>query len=88
VLVDLDHRNRSMTGVWPLIDCNRKFGQSSMSDEKLRELIMHFNKVPLRQKDFEFPDLLGAAYECLIRDFATQQARRVASSTRGVTLSA
>jgi type I restriction-modification system DNA methylase subunit len=31
---------------------------------------MHFNKVPLRRQDFEFPDLLGTAYEYLIRDFA------------------
>ncbi len=55
------------------IDFNRKIGQSSMSDKRLRELIMHLNKVPLRQKDFELPDLLGAAYEYLIRDFADRR---------------
>ena len=37
---------------------------------------MHFNKVPLRQKDFEFPDLLGAAYEYLIRDFADSAGKK------------
>ena len=58
------------------IDFNRKIGQSSMSDKKLRELIMHFNKVPLRQQDFEFPDLLGAAYEYLIRDFADSAGKK------------
>ncbi len=47
-----------------------------MSDKKLRELIMHFNKVPLRQEDFEFPDLLGAAYEYLIRDFADSAGKK------------
>ncbi|MCW2899280.1 MAG: putative restriction enzyme subunit [Streptosporangiaceae bacterium] len=47
-----------------------------MSDKKLRELIMHFNKVPLRQRDFEFPDLLGAAYEYLIRDFADSAGKK------------
>lgn len=47
-----------------------------MSDKKLRELIMHFNKVPLRRQDFEFPDLLGAAYEYLIRDFADSAGKK------------
>jgi len=69
-LQELEYANRSLDGVLQHIDFNRKIGQSSMSDKKLRELIVHFNKVPLRQKDFEFPDLLGAAYEYLIRDFA------------------
>jgi type I restriction enzyme M protein len=69
-LQDLEHHNRSLDGVLQHIDFNRKVGQSSMSDKKLRELIVHFNKVRLRQGDFEFPDLLGAAYEYLIRDFA------------------
>ena len=75
-LEDLEHRNRSLDGVLQHIDFNRKIGQSSMSDKKLRELIMHFNKVPLRQKDFEFPDLLGAAYEYLIRDFADSAGKK------------
>lgn len=60
-LEELEHSNRSLDGVLQHIDFNRKIGQSSMSDKKLRELIMHFNKVPLRRQDFEFPDLLGAA---------------------------
>lgn len=75
-LEDLEHSNRSLDGVLQHIDFNRKIGQSSMSDRKLRELIMHFNKVPLRQKDFEFPDLLGAAYEYLIRDFADSAGKK------------
>ncbi|RAO63423.1 Site-specific DNA-methyltransferase (adenine-spe cific) [Micromonospora saelicesensis] len=75
-LEELEHSNRSLDGVLQHIDFNRKIGQSSMSDKKLRELIMHFNKVPLRQKDFEFPDLLGAAYEYLIRDFADSAGKK------------
>src|SRR4051812_42270239 len=75
-LEELEHSNRSLDGVLQHIDFNRKVGQSSMSDKKLRELIMHFNKVPLRQKDFEFPDLLGAAYEYLIRDFADSAGKK------------
>ena len=75
-LEELEHSNRSLDGVLQHIDFNRKIGQSSMSDKKLRELIKHFNKVPLRQKDFEFPDLLGAAYEYLIRDFADSAGKK------------
>jgi type I restriction enzyme M protein len=75
-LEELEHGNRSLDGVLQHIDFNRKIGQSSMSDKKLRELIMHFNKVPLRQQDFEFPDLLGAAYEYLIRDFADSAGKK------------
>ena len=75
-LQELEYANRSLDGVLQHIDFNRKIGQSSMSDRKLRELIVHFNKVPLRQKDFEFPDLLGAAYEYLIRDFADSAGKK------------
>jgi type I restriction enzyme M protein len=72
----LENHNRSLEGVLQHIDFNRKVGQSSMSDKKLRELIVHFNKVPLRKSDFEFPDLLGAAYEYLIRDFADSAGKK------------
>jgi type I restriction enzyme M protein len=75
-LQDLEHHNRSLDGVLQHIDFNRKVGQSSMSDKKLRELIVHFNKVALRKRDFEFPDLLGAAYEYLIRDFADSAGKK------------
>jgi type I restriction enzyme M protein len=75
-LQDLENHNRSLDGVLQHIDFNRRVGQSSMSDKKLRELIMHFNKVPLLRKDFEFPDLLGAAYEYLIRDFADSAGKK------------
>ncbi len=47
-----------------------------MSDQKLRDLIDHFSKYRLRNADFEFPDLLGAAYEYLIRDFADSAGKK------------
>ncbi|WBM80188.1 type I restriction-modification system subunit M [Cryobacterium breve] len=72
----LEHENRALEGVLQHIDFTRKVGQSSMSNAKLRDLIMHFNKVALRQQDFEFPDLLGAAYEYLIRDFADSAGKK------------
>lgn len=72
----MEECNPALEGVLQHIDFNRKVGQSSMSDKKLRELIMHFNKEPLRQDRFEFPDLLGAAYEYLIRDFADSAGKK------------
>src|SRR2546422_11469634 len=40
------------------------------------ELIDHFRKYRLRNEDFEYPDLLGAAYEYLIRDFADSAGKK------------
>jgi type I restriction enzyme M protein len=75
-LQDLENHNRALDGVLQHIDFNRKVGQSSMSDKKLRELITHFNKVALVRQNFEFPDLLGAAYEYLVRDFADSAGKK------------
>ena len=49
-----------------------KKGQSSIPDQRWIDLINHFNgKLPaLINENFEFPDLLGAAYEYLIKFFA------------------
>ena len=44
--------------------------------QKLRDLIMHFTKYRLRNEDFEFPDLLGAAYEYLIGEFADSAGKK------------
>ena len=59
-----------LEGVLGHIDFNRKVGKTKLSDQKLRDLINHFNRYRLRDEDFEFPDLLGAAYEYLIKQFA------------------
>jgi type I restriction enzyme M protein len=42
----------------------------------LRDLIRHFSKHRLRNEDFEFPDLLGAAYEYLIGEFADSAGKK------------
>ncbi|MET8251482.1 class I SAM-dependent DNA methyltransferase [Micromonospora sp. NPDC005197] len=60
----------SLEGVVQHIDFNRQVGNSRISDKKLRDLIAHFGRHRLRTEDFEFPDLLGAAYEYLIKEFA------------------
>ncbi len=75
-LTALEERNPSLEGVLQHIDFTRKVGQSQMSDKKLRELIMHFNKETFRRDRFEFPDLLGSAYEYLIADFADSAGKK------------
>lgn len=75
-LSKLEEANTSLEGVVTHIDFNRKVGQSKISDQKLRDLITHFSKFRLRNEDFEFPDLLGAAYEYLIRDFADSAGKK------------
>jgi type I restriction enzyme M protein len=66
----------SLEGVLHHIDFNRTVGKSKVPDKKLRELIGHFNKYRLRNEDFEFPDLLGAAYEYLIGEFADSAGKK------------
>lgn len=58
------------------INFNRKIGKNSMSDDKLADFIQNFEKIPLRDEDFEFPDLLGAAYEWLIKFFADSAGKK------------
>jgi type I restriction enzyme M protein len=58
------------------IQFNRSFGNKTISDAKLRALIDHFSNVRLRNEDFEFPDLLGAAYEYLISEFADEEGKK------------
>ncbi len=66
----LEECNVSLEGVLRHIDFNRRVGNTTVPDKKWRDLIDHFSKYRLRNDDFEFPDLLGAAYEYLIRYFA------------------
>ena len=75
-LAALEETNTSLEGVLAHIDFNRKVGQSKLSDKKLRDLIAHFSVHRLRNEDFEYPDLLGAAYEYLIRDFADSAGKK------------
>jgi type I restriction enzyme M protein len=72
----LEEANPALEGVVQHIDFTRKVGQSSISDKKLRDLIVHFSKYRLRNEDFEFPDLLGAAYEYLVAEFADSAGKK------------
>jgi len=75
-LAALEDENTRLDGVLRHIDFNRRVGQSKLSDQKLRDLIDHFAEYRLRNEDFEYPDLLGAAYEFLIRDFADSAGKK------------
>ena len=61
------HNKDQLEDVLEHINFNRKIGQRSLSDDTLVDFIQVFEKIPLRDENFEFPDLLGAAYEYLIK---------------------
>ena len=75
-LTGIEVSNSSLAGVLEHIDFTRKVGQSKIPDLKLRQLVSHFGEVRLRNEDFEFPDLLGAAYEYLIAEFADSAGKK------------
>lgn len=75
-LAGIEASNSSLDGVLEHIDFTRKVGQSKIPDIKLRQLITHFGLHRLRNEDFEFPDLLGAAYEYLIGEFADSAGKK------------
>lgn len=60
------------------IDFNVKKGKSSLPDQRWIDLVNHFNReLPsLINENFEFPDLLGAAYEYLIKYFADSAGKK------------
>ncbi len=58
------------------INFNKKIGQNTLDDDTLVNFIQNFEKIPLKDDDFEFPDLLGAAYEWLIKHFADSAGKK------------
>lgn len=58
------------------INFNKKIGQNTLDDDTLVDFIQNFEKIPLRDEDFEFPDLLGTAYEWLIKHFADSAGKK------------
>jgi len=69
----IEEQNPSLEGVLVSIDFNIK---NKLSDKKLRDLLAHFSKYRLRNADFEQPDLLGTAYEYLIKMFADSAGKK------------
>ncbi|KHE92042.1 MAG: N-6 DNA methylase [Candidatus Scalindua rubra] len=67
-----------LEGVLKSINFNRSIGKNNkqITDEDLRELIREFNKKNLTDDNLEFPDLMGAAYEYLIKYFADSAGKK------------
>ncbi|QZZ32873.1 SAM-dependent DNA methyltransferase [Streptomyces sp. ST1015] len=69
--------NEGLRGLFNHINFNRigggggtGVGAAKLADKRLSGLIGHFGSLRLRGEDFEFPDVIGAAYEYLLKDFA------------------
>lgn len=75
-LAAIEDANPELDGVLKHIDFNAKKGRTRIPDSKLQDFLVHFNKYRLRNEDFEFPDLLGAAYEYLIKFFADSAGKK------------
>jgi type I restriction enzyme M protein len=69
----IEEHNATLENVLVTIDFNIK---NKLTDKKLRDLLSHFSKHRLRNVDFEKPDLLGSAYEYLIKMFADSAGKK------------
>ncbi len=69
----IEEQNPTLEGVLVSIDFNIK---DKLNDGKLRDLLSHYSKYRLRTSDFDRPDLLGAAYEYLIKMFADSAGKK------------
>lgn len=71
-----DANPNTLQNVLKTINFNKPFGQRTLDDDTLGSFIQHFEEIPLSSDDFEFPDLLGAAYEYLIKYFADSAGKK------------
>ena len=75
----IEDANDSLAGVLKNnIDFNAVKGKTKIPDHKWKDLLDHFNQPQfvLVNDNFEFPDLLGAAYEYLIKYFADSAGKK------------
>jgi type I restriction enzyme M protein len=73
----LTERNESLEHVLDHIQFMKYQGNKRVvSDDACRELVRHFSRYRLRNEDFQFSDLLGAAYEFLINMFAESAGKK------------
>ncbi|HGG0417179.1 TPA: type I restriction-modification system subunit M [Clostridium sporogenes] len=70
------NNSNKLEGVLKGIDFTKKVGKTAMKDSTLVEFISVFNKIPMKNEDFQAPDLLGAAYEYLIKYFASSAGKK------------
>ena len=69
----IEEHNPSLEGVLVSIDFNIK---NKLSDKKLQDLLSHFSRHRLRNADFADADLMGGAYEYLIKQFADSAGKK------------
>ena len=75
----VEEENDKLAGVLKNnIDFNAVKGKTKIPDSKWKDLLDHFNQPQfvLVNDNFEFPDLLGAAYEYLIKFFADSAGKK------------
>lgn len=75
----IEDENDALAGVLKNnIDFNAVKGKTKIPDQKWKDLLDHFNQPQfvLVNDNFEFPDLLGAAYEYLIKYFADSAGKK------------
>jgi len=75
----VEDENDSLSGVLKNnINFNEIKGKTKIPDQKWKDLLDHFNQpnFVLVNDNFEFPDLLGAAYEYLIKYFADSAGKK------------
>jgi len=78
-LAAIEEDNTELEGVLKNnINFNAVKGKTKVPDNRWTELIKHFNQdnFKLVNENFEFPDLLGAAYEYLIKYFADSAGKK------------
>ncbi|MDF2257640.1 type I restriction-modification system subunit M [Streptantibioticus ferralitis] len=76
-LMALQGSHSRLAGVASHISFNEIVGtKPRFTNAELRSLIRHFSLYRLRNEDFEFPDMLGAAYEYLLARFADSAGQR------------
>lgn len=73
-----EENNDSLAGVLKTINFTATKGDKKrvLPDEKIAELVKHFSTKTLSSSNFEFPDLLGAGYEYLIKYFADSAGKK------------
>ena len=75
----VEDENDSLAGVLKNnINFNAVKGKNKIPDQRWKDLLDHFNQPQfvLVNENFEFPDLLGAAYEYLIKYFADSAGKK------------
>jgi type I restriction enzyme M protein len=75
----IEDENDALNGVLKNnINFNEIKGKTKIPDQKWKDLLDHFNQphLVLVNDNFEFPDLLGAAYEYLIKYFADSAGKK------------